>query len=533
MFHTHTISGIIISAALYVIFFTGSISFLRDEINAWERNEPIPENYFETVDYDTGLKKINEKESLYGRDITFNHRYFERRITTSLSPSKDPNTKPDPKQGRGRRGSFFYMDMENFKQRNYTETYSLGEFFYRLHFFAQLNFFGRSGYFLSGMVAFFFLFVVLTGVIVHWKKIVNSFFVFRPKAKWKAIWTDAHVALGMIGLPYQFMFAVTGAYLIIGYTVMLPPVQSIIYGDDAKKVQEVMLYDEPLEYDFSGTSLEASYSINHFIELTKEKWPELQLNELKIFNYGDANMHVKVTGSPTYSDKLLGTGYAVYKVANGALITEKNPYGSTSYMEGATDILKRLHFGDYGGYGMKLIYFVLGLITCFVILSGVLIWLVARDKKNVPEYKRSFNTWLVRIYVAISLSLYPITAAIFVAIKVFGDYFPEDRKTFIYQVFFYGWLGLSVLFTALRNNYLTNKLCLLLGAIIGLLVPIANGIVTGNWLWISWEKGYSQIFVVDLFWLLLSLTAIAVLVRLKKPQQQTTKPAPKRTVATS
>ena len=45
VFHTHTISGIIISAALYVIFFTGSLSFLRDEINAWERNEPIRPTY--------------------------------------------------------------------------------------------------------------------------------------------------------------------------------------------------------------------------------------------------------------------------------------------------------------------------------------------------------------------------------------------------------------------------------------------------------------------------------------------------------
>jgi uncharacterized iron-regulated membrane protein len=41
LFHTHTISGIFISLALYVIFFAGSFSFFRDEINSWERNEPL------------------------------------------------------------------------------------------------------------------------------------------------------------------------------------------------------------------------------------------------------------------------------------------------------------------------------------------------------------------------------------------------------------------------------------------------------------------------------------------------------------
>ena len=59
-FHTHTISGIIISALLYVIFFTGSIAFLRDEINAWQRDQPIEENYFNTIDFDQALNNMAE-----------------------------------------------------------------------------------------------------------------------------------------------------------------------------------------------------------------------------------------------------------------------------------------------------------------------------------------------------------------------------------------------------------------------------------------------------------------------------------------
>ena len=68
VFHTHTISGIIISALLYVIFFTGTLSFLRDEINAWERNEPIAEGYFERIDFDRTLKQLEAETQLYSRD---------------------------------------------------------------------------------------------------------------------------------------------------------------------------------------------------------------------------------------------------------------------------------------------------------------------------------------------------------------------------------------------------------------------------------------------------------------------------------
>lgn len=41
LFHLHTVSGIVISVALYVIFFTGSFSFFRDEIVNWERGHTV------------------------------------------------------------------------------------------------------------------------------------------------------------------------------------------------------------------------------------------------------------------------------------------------------------------------------------------------------------------------------------------------------------------------------------------------------------------------------------------------------------
>lgn len=510
MYHTHTISGIIISALLYVIFFTGSISFLRHEIIAWERNEPVNDDYFSKVNFDNLLGSLEKQHDLKGRDIAFYQRVEGQMAATSISTSKDTLL-----QDKSSRREFFLTNMTTYKMEKYQDAYTMGEFFYRLHFFAQLNFFGRSGYLLSGFVAFFFLFAVITGVIVHWKKIISSFYVFRPKAKLKTIWTDAHVALGIIGLPYQFMFAVTGVYLIIGYAIMLPPASSIVFHNDEKAMASVVYPEPNLNYNYEGAALSNAISYNDYIYRTKTKWPELKIKGLQIFNYGDANMHVKVEGSPRYSDKLLGSAYVVYKADNGAIVDEQAPNSKTTYLEGTTDVLKRLHYGDFGGYGMRLIYFALGLVTCFVILSGVMIWLVARDKKHVANYKRKFNRWLVHIYLAVCLSLYPMTAFVFTVVKVFGQDYGVDKKTLIYQVFFWGWLLLSAIFTLKRDNYFTNKTCLMLGSLLGFLVPIANGIFSGNWLWVSWQKGYSQIFVVDMFWILLSLTALAVTVRLK------------------
>lgn len=528
LFHSHTISGIIISALLYVIFFTGSISFLRDEINAWERNEPIEQGFFGTIDFDSVFQHLDREHQLYGRDIALTQYYDERRVNTTISTSKDTVlTKEENKR------SFFYLDMVTKEDKNYTSNYSLGEFFYRLHFFAQLNFYGRSGYLLAGLVAFFFLFAIITGVLVHWKKIIPNFFVFRPETKWKTIWTDAHVGLGILGLPYQFMFAVTGAYLIIGYSLMLDPVKKFLFDGDQTKMAATMKYDEEAHFEFAGEAVNSTIPIQKYVNKTLDKYEEMNLRSVEVYNYGDESMHVKVAGHPAHKNKLLGSGYMIFNALTGEVVGEKDPYATTSYIEGATNTMLRLHFGDYGGYGMKLIYLVLGLVTCFVILSGVIIWLVARDKKHVDPRKRKFNSWLVHIYLATCLSMYPVTAFSFIMVKWLGTTELENRRAFIYDWFFWPWLALSLFFIFMRNDRFTTKTSLVLGCILGFLVPVANGIVSGNWLWVTLQKGYSQIFVVDLFWILLSVTSLFVLLKMKRKKagmgsSSSKKTAPKR-----
>ena len=532
MFHTHTISGIIISAALYVIFFAGSISFFKEEIQAWENNETSTKgDYFSQANFDSILKNIDKEHELKSKDVTIYYNSGQHAFV-SLSESKDTLANKAKIEGAEKKGKksdkakrkrpkrvFIKTNLVSNEFESQERSYNLGEFFYRLHFFAQLNFYGVSGYIFAGFVSFFFLFAILTGVIVHWNKIISSFYVFRPKEKWKTIWTDAHVSLGMIGLPFQFMFAVTGCYLIIAYSIMLPPVKSVLFNGDSEALEKAVYANNNVEYDFKKDPLKKTVSYTVFVNQAKEKWPNLKLTRVQIFNFGDANMHVKVVGRPKYNDKFLaGEGFLTYRAIDNKVVDQKDPYASTSYVDGSSSIIERLHYGDYGGYGIKIIYFILGLVTCFVIISGVLIWLVARDKKNIPEYKRKFNTWLVTIYMAICLSIYPITALIFIVVKCFNG--PEiDKKTLIYSVFFWSWLALSTFFVIKRDNYFTNKVSLILGSILGFFVPISNGIKTGNWPWVTWQKGYIEIFVIDIFWIILSLTSLAIFFKLKAKKE--------------
>ncbi|UCS91679.1 PepSY domain-containing protein [Echinicola marina] len=524
LFHTHTISGIIISAALYIIFFAGSFSFFRDEIVGWERNEPVgEESHLQAIDLDMMLDSLDARKELYGRDISFTKYFNERRINVNLTASKDSTASEEAKKG-----SFFYMDTDNFKTYTYTSNYSIGEFLYRLHFFAQLNLWGTSGYILAGFVAFFFLFAIITGVLVHWKKIVSNFYVFRPMASLKNLWTDAHTALGIIGLPYQFVYAVTGTCLIIGTSVMSPAVVTFMYDGDTNQLYEDFGFN-PAQFELANTPVLEIPEINQFLEKAASKWEGFEVSTLQVFNYGDTNMKVSVEGYTRYDLKFAGRGEILYNALTGKEEYIVNPFTATSYLDAATAVITQLHFGNYGGVLLKVIYFILGIVSCFVIISGVMIWLVARDKKHIADKKRKFNAWLVWVYLAVCLSLFPVTAFTFLWVKVFLHDFGPERMTDIYHVFFYSWLAFTVFFIIMRDNYFTNKYSLITGGLMGLMIPVANGFVSGNWPWVTFPAGHYAIFIIDVFWLMISLTALLVAWYLKRrstgklPEKKATK----------
>ncbi|MHA7865026.1 PepSY-associated TM helix domain-containing protein [Flagellimonas marinaquae] len=498
LFHTHTVSGIVISVALYIIFFTGSFSFFRDEIANWQRGHSVDQVDELPASLDDHLEYLAKDYNLNGRDVELRRYYNEQSISVNLGTSRDSLASTADKSP-----VFFYLDpVAKTKKDSYASNYHLGEFLYRLHFLDQIPY--PYGRYLAGLVAFFFLFAIITGILVHWNKIVSNFYTFRPWAKIKTIWTDAHTALGVIGFPFQLVYAVTGAFFLLKGILILPVVMGL-YDGDQNQLYEDLEYNHPV-YEYQHKKLENAFHLDPYIEEMKAEWGDFRVTEAHIFNYGDQNMHVAFSGYLGHKSKLNGLGYRIYNIANGTIADEKVPVTNSSYLDGVKNMMFRLHFGDYAGYGLRVISFILGLISCFVILSGIMIWLVARDKKNIPEKRRRFNQHVANWYMAICLSLLPVTALEFIIVQ----FAPKVNMGFLYSTYFPIWLVVTVFFILKKDIAFTNKWTLISGGVFGLLVPIANGISTGNWIWVSLLNGYQHILLVDLLWLILGLVSLWV-----------------------
>lgn len=505
-FHTHTISGIIITAILYVIFFAGSFSFFKDEISNWQKNRPNNSLARHTTNYNALIDSLDQTYKLQGRDLSLFFHEHSRQIRVSISEPKDTTVVREKKRKRDR--IFFGLDPVNFKAEKYKEGYDLGEFLYRLHFLAPLNGVVKLGfpigYYIAGSIAIMFLFALITGLLVHWEKITSNFYLFRPWEKLKTVWTDMHTALGVISFPFLLVFAVTGAYFLVSSVLFAPAVVKFEYGGNADSMYADMGYKER-SYPFSYQTLIRPVNYNAYIDSAYTRWGnDININSMEIVNYGDANMHLSLNGSAGHAKKMTSKGSLVYRIADGKLIKEQDPYRRSSYAEVADNLIYILHFGNYGGYAVKILYFLLGIAGCAVIISGVLIWHKARDKKSTSEKKKKFNNWLTNIYLSVCLSMYPVTAAAFIILKLF----PDRGMSFTYRMYFWSWLVVSLLLVLRNNNYKTNRYCLLLGSLLGLFIPITNGMTTGNWIWISFQNRYHDILLIDIFWIVLSVTTL-------------------------
>ena len=502
-FNTHTVSGIVISVLLYIMFFVGAFALFKDEIEIWEEGKPIKNIARKDINFDFLIDKLSETNHLNSRDIRFSLGHNSNAIFVLLGPAKDTINIPK----KAKTNTYFSVDLQTVKTKTYKEKYNLGEFLYRLHFFGIIPY----GAYIAGFVSLFFFFAIVTGIIIHWKKIISNFYQFNPKKVLKRVWTDAHTALGVIGLPFQLIFAITGIYFCLSFTVLIPAY--FLYGNDEKKLMEE-LRPALKTYEWTAKTNKVLPSINSFVIQNTNRWKHFNSEYVHIKNYGGTNMKYLLMGSLNTQEKFLSSGTIIYDLETNKTTVNINPYLS-KYTNDVQQSMRRLHFANFGGIWMKTVYFILSLITCFVIITGVLIWIEARNKKSMTLKQRLYTAKVGHIYLAICLSLFPITALFFLVVKLLPEAYQTQKMSILYTFFLGTWLITTLYFRFKRNNYFTNKVTLLWGAILGFLIPIINGIVSNNWVWNTYKNKQYDILAIDILWISLSVIALWIYFKIK------------------
>ncbi|MGD1961482.1 MAG: PepSY-associated TM helix domain-containing protein [Fulvivirga sp.] len=512
LFHTHTVAGIVISFALFVIFYAGAFSLFRHEVAQWE-NPDMRQPVQEDVNLDLALQKV---DSVYG-GLNY-HQNTTIRLPGDESPVVYVYGAVNKTDSTTERMAAYVSPETMMVQDVRKPLTTVSDTIYFLHYFRQIP---VIGLYLSGFVALFFLFAIVTGLLIHWQNLLTKFYAFVKEGEWKSIWTNAHTVLGVIGLPFQLIYAITGSFFGLLILILLPAAFLLYNGDQEKLVNKVnpaaaLTVDEnaPDYNHFTLTELAAQ---------VRQKYPEHHLGSILVRNYGkeDALAFWRIDG-----EGILSAGNLAMRLKDGivmeqySIVPEKRNY---SYS--VVDFITKLHFASFGGYTMRVIYFILSMITCFMIISGVLIWREARNHSKYTFKQRLFHHRVTKVYLAICLSMFPAFAIIFLANKLM----PLDmtgRTILVNQIFFSSWLGLTIIGLFWNKYAQQNRNYLIIGGFLALLIPVLNGIVTGGWIWDMWLT-YHWVAYVDIFWLAAGITSLYLSLFVLKVKQESDRPIEK------
>ncbi|TDS82196.1 PepSY-associated TM helix domain-containing protein [Comamonas sp. JUb58] len=246
---------------------------------------------------------------------------------------------------------------------------------------------GNFGFWLVGGMAMCMLVALVSGVVVH-RRIFADFFTLRL-GKGQRSWLDAHNATGVLALPFLFMIAYTGlAYF---YSSYMPWPLRAVYGDSPLAQAR---YQGELSSEAAAPrrSLQGQPAAMQDLALLLDQARQLTGRSprmLFIERPGDVSMTVRIFNqAPEDSQTLLNqAGQVSFDGVTGAVLQLRNPAPQAPTHSGQIHpVLEALHVASFGGWTLRWMYFVFGLMGTAMMATGTVLFMVKRRKKSAMEF---------------------------------------------------------------------------------------------------------------------------------------------------
>ncbi len=205
-------------------------------------------------------------------------------------------------------------------------------------------------------------------------------------------------------------------------------------------------------------------------------------------------------------------GYIGYRLKDGSEIYNALPGHNKKFTYSVVETIMHLHFGSFGGLFVKGVYFVMALFSCFVFVSGILIWKEARNNAKYTDRQRRFHHKVTQIFLSVCFTLFPAVAILFSVEMLIPS--KEDHAFWVNTVFFVSWLLMSLVgIFLIKTEHILTRICLFFGGILSVLIPVVNGITTGDWFW---KTPIAQVWGTDIFWLLTGIFCLFLCTSIRK-----------------
>ena len=362
--------GIFISVPLFIVFWAGSLTLFYPELKAWAELPQYP------IDGTQAVLPLNQvlPTTLAKYPVDTSERMFVvlpdegqpwYQFYLPQLPDVDGVVPPmlellvSPVTGE------VVTDAEQFH---------FADFLYKLHIDLHLP----AGDYIVGVVTLLFMVIIFTGVVVQLKKLFANFFLYRPDKTKRYQLTDIHNVIGVISLPYSFIFALTGLMFNLGILTQIVTLTLVYEGDRQRMFADAgfaRVIEKPTGKAYAMPDLDQLIA----------QWQQQQnahAHSLRITNYGDQSALIRLIGQ--HNENFAQRIDMTYRVRDGEFPADINPTERNAFADG-TRYLYALHFGHFAGVDLRIVYFLLGLGVCAVIVVGNMLWLNKRAKNRATS----------------------------------------------------------------------------------------------------------------------------------------------------
>lgn len=388
----HSWTGVCLGFFLFVVCFTGSLALFFNEVQGWEdpaMRTPLIE---ETAPVNAKFTAMLDGFEQDGGDVEF----LNMRFPTDLEPYYQVYAHVDyeDREHEDHLVRWHPYTLELLPEREDGAVRWIYDFHRDLMWPAQLG--GRTiGRGLVGIAGVILLLSIISGVVAH-TKIREEIFTLRYIRSVRLKWQDTHKVIGLWGLPFFGMIALTGA--VLGIVTLLAPVIAVL----AFKGDQQALFDAVIGQPPEATGQQVQ--MLSMDEIRAMQHPELEGQPLYVVmhNYGDANATFDVYYKP--ETKLL---YAEALSINGATGEPVVNPSVNQTLPGSRVVasMSPLHYGTYGGIALKVLYFILGIGLSIITALGTMMWIERRLHGNEGTKKERFYRGLTRLNIGVCTGL--------------------------------------------------------------------------------------------------------------------------------
>ncbi len=503
----HSWVGVITGILLFVIAFTGAVSvFARPDIKLWA-NESLHQPSAATPEIIAELIH----DAVDNTDKSFHHEIHAflpgPRVWTNLVLILEQDHDEDPE------AQALWLEYhpqtlelvkrwqgnteELFEQRSQDISDFIGGFHADLHL-------GRVGLILTGLLGLTLMASIATGLFIH-RKILKELFSFRPDRSLRLLLTDTHKVISVWGLLFHSMIGFTGAFLGLATVLLVPAAAFVSFAGDQEKLLETL---SPEVYPVLSAT-PADMQVQPMLEQVYND-QELEPFRISIYGWGDKNAVGFVDG---INPERMPRENHKFQMSNAEPLETTTRFETVGGASGQIlDVIYPLHFGNFGGVPLRILWAVLGLSTSLIALTGMMIWVERRAYGAEGNLAPHHYLHLSRLTIGSCAGLVLACSSLFVFQRLTPQWAEEG--------FFAVWAIALILSQLRKNEYQTCRFLLGASSVSLLLLPLVDALTLERHLFNNFSFSHFTAMSLSLLALGIGLGFLAKRLPKQRPESQ-------------